>query len=156
MTGPRYEIAIDGTTRTIGIERTCARSCDLPQEILPPPSRNLADRRFAAVAEVAEGRLGAGHLCDAPACVCTLLLQVASARLCGGGGRCNQILTRCGELIQMLLDAACDPTLTRLDVCTMLFDVTHARSCTILRYGACSSARCRWSSTVHICSVFQL
>jgi hypothetical protein len=99
---------------------------------------NLADRRFATVAEVAKGRLDAGYLCYAPLCVSTLLLQVGSARFCGRGGFRHQILTWFGEFGQVLLDAAGDSPLTGFDVCTMLFDVTHTRFCTFLRSGVCS------------------
>jgi hypothetical protein len=57
MSGARYEIAIDGTTRT-----ELARSCDLPQEIQPKFRNHLArsahrhgDGDQAPVEQVSDG-----------------------------------------------------------------------------------------------------
>src|SRR5690242_20502079 len=79
-----------------------------------PVSCDLANGRFAIIADVGKSILDASHFSYAPTRICTLLLQVRRARLCGSRGLRHQILTGWGKVLQMLLDTACDPTSARL------------------------------------------
>ena len=105
------------------------------QPWLCPASHNLANRRFAIVAEVDEGRLQANYFCCGPTRVCAVLFHVSCARFCGRGGCRQKILTRCGEVLEVLLDATRDPALTERDLTSSVSFARPFGRCRVSSHG---------------------